>query len=64
MGSISRRRVRLMRARQDRGRAAVEASRAAGTLFGAARRTPRAMAPLYEIEAGKLERLRTARPRQ
>lgn len=50
------------RAKLEAARVRVEASRAAGTLFGAPSRTARAMAPLHQIEATKLERLRAARP--
>ncbi len=50
------------RAKLEAARVAIEASRAAGTLNGAYERAPRSLLPLRQVEAAKLERLRTARP--
>lgn len=50
------------RAKLEAARVRVEASRAAGTLHASPFRAPRALPPLHEIEAGKLDRLRTAKP--
>jgi len=50
------------RAKLEAARVRVAASRAAGTLHGSSFRAPHAMPPLHEVGAGKLERLRAARP--
>ena len=50
------------RAKLEAARVRVAASRAAGTLQASPFRAARALPPLHEIEAGKLERLRAAKP--
>lgn len=50
------------RAKLEAARVAIEASRAAGTLNGAFERAPGRLPAPWQVEAAKLERLRTARP--